>query len=107
MPRRSLYDARTAIDVAQVLGARLPLLAMEAMQPTAKGAKEMARMVSEKQTAFALGMIGAQQAWMTAWLGGGTNCARTTAEVMAAAEAPALKTLRGNARRLSRRKGRG
>ena len=104
MPRRQLYDISTAAEVAQVLGARLPLLAAEAMSPTARGAKEIGQMVAEKQAAFALGIIGAQQAWMTAWLSGSTNCAKTTAEIVAAAQAPALKTLSGNARRLSRRR---
>ncbi len=104
MPKRNLYDISTATEVAQVLGARLPMLAMEALSPTARGAKEIGEMVAEKQAAFALGLIGAQQAWMTAWLSGSTNGAKTTAEMIAAAQAPALKTLGGNARRLSRRK---
>ena len=104
MPKRNLYDISTAAEVAQVLGARLPILAMEALSPTARGAQEIGQMVAEKQAAFALGLIGAQQAWMTACLSGSTNCAKTTAEVIAAAQAPALKTLSGNARRLARRK---
>ena len=102
MARQRLYDSRTGLDVATVLTTRLPILALAAWQPTAEGWREVTRMVAEKQTAFGLGMIGAQQALFRAWTSGAWDCARTAAEVAAAAEAPALRTLRGNARRLSR-----
>lgn len=102
MARQRLYDPSTGLDVALVLAVRLPMLALSFAQPSAESWRETARMVSEKQTAFALGMIGAQEALFRAWLAGTWDSARIATEMAAAAEAPALKTLRGNVRRLSR-----
>ena len=105
MPRQTLYDARTGFDVAQVLASRLPILTLAACQPSAEGCREVTRMVAEKQAAFALGLLGAQQALFRAWMSGAWDCTRIGAEMTAAAEAPALRTLRGNVRRLSRKRG--
>ena len=102
MARQKLYDARTGFDVAQVLAFRLPILAAAACQPSAEGSREMMRMVTEKQTAMTLGVLAAQQALFRAWIGGTWHSATLATEIAAAAEAPALRTLRGNVRRLSR-----
>ena len=102
MPR--LTDPATAFDAMRVIGWRLPVLAFWMVQPSAAGSREIARMIAEKQAAFALGLIGAQEAWFRAWLSGSADCARVAAEMTKAAEAPALRTLRGNTRRLSRRR---
>lgn len=104
MPRQSLYDPRTGYQMAEVLASRLPMLALALVQPTAESARETARMVAEKQSAFALGLLGAQQALARACLTGAWDYARITAEMAEAVEAPALRTLRSNARRLSRRR---
>ena len=100
-----LTDPATAFDAMRVICWRLPMLACAMAQPGAGSSREIARMVAEKQAALALGMIGAQEALLRAWLNGTIDHARIVADMTAAAEAPALKTLRGNARRLSRRKG--
>ena len=102
MPR--LNDPATAFDAMRVIAWRLPLLAAWMVQPSAATGREIARMVSEKQAAAALGLIGAQEAWFRAWLSGSLHSAGLAAEMTAAAEAPALRTLRGNTRRLSRRR---
>lgn len=98
-----LAHPSTAIDAASVIAWRLGAFAMDFAQPQPKGGAEAVRMVIEKQRAFTLGLIAAQEAWMRACLAGSLDLRRTAAQMTAAAEAPALEALRGNVRRMRRR----
>lgn len=95
-----LADPATAFDAWRVIAWRLPILAMAIASPDARKASEITRMVAEKQRAFVLGLLNAQEAMARAWMIGAFDMQRVTADVVAAAEKPALDTLRGNVRRI-------
>ena len=92
-------QVRDALDAAAVLAFRLPMLAMT---PTPARQREAQRMVAEKAEALMRGTIAWQTYWMTAWTRPpGTDHLAAATDAFTA---PGRKTLRANARRLSRRK---
>lgn len=99
-----LGDFSTGFDAARVIAWRLDLMRQATLHPSLRTSAEMVRMVTEKQTAFAMGLLGAQQAMASAWLKGMWEVQKAAVEIGTAAEAPALKTLRRNVRRASRRR---
>ena len=100
MTNKALHEAvRDGMDAAAVLAFRLPMLAMT---PTPARQREAQRMVAEKTEALIEGTLAWQTYWMTAWTRPpGTDHVTAAADAFAA---PGRKTLRANARRLSRRK---
>jgi hypothetical protein len=102
-----------AMATATVLGVRLPMLWAMTLDPTPARRTEAMRMVSEKSAAFAAGAMAAQQQmmmeamgfWMKAATGGLTpgHAAGAFTRAMEKGAAPARKSLKANARRLSRR----
>lgn len=104
MAPRTLSDPQSMFETMQVLGWRLPMLGLAMMQPNAARRRETVRMVTEKQEALALGLIGAQAALAQAWLAGTTDISRIATDMARAAEAPALAQLGRNARRLSKKR---
>ncbi|WOI52850.1 hypothetical protein [Parvularcula sp. LCG005] len=100
-PAELLTDA---IATGQVLSIRLPMLAMGMVSPSKGSQREQIRMVTEKMEALALGTIAVQQYWLSAafriWA---TGLSSTDMEkAFDAAYAPMRKTVRANAKRLSR-----
>jgi len=100
------HSAQSGIDAAVTIAARTPGL----MSPGAENAREAARMVEEKVAAAAEGAFGASMAWgsflFTSMLRGGatpTQFSHALFDVAEAAAAPARRTVRANARRLSKR----
>jgi hypothetical protein len=90
--------------VGFVMSVRLARLALEAGRPSAVGAREAERMVSEKVSAAMEG--GAAAARALAGLGPVLGPVAAASAMVAASEAalrPAERRLRANARRLSRR----
>ena len=104
MARRTLSDPQSMFEAMQVIGWRLPMMGLALMSPNAARRNEMVRMVTEKQEALALGMIGAQAQFAKAWLSGFTDITRLASDMSRAAEAPALSRLGRNSRRLSKRR---
>lgn len=104
MARRTLSDPQSMLEAMQVVGWRLPMLGLAMIQPNAARRTEALRMVTEKQEALALGLIGAQAALAKAWLSGATDMTELVGEMTRAAEAPALARLGRNAKRLSKRR---
>lgn len=92
-----------AIAAAQVVSARLPMLAMGLAQPTKASQDEAVRMVTEKVQANFEGMMAVQAYWMKAALGLWTRPMPTdpVGDTIDAYSAPALKTMHENAERLS------
>lgn len=99
MSAKATHEAvRDAMDAAAVLAFRLPMLAMT---PTATRKKETQRMVEEKADALIDGTLAWQRYWMTAWLRPpGTD---HLSEATDAFTSPGRKTLRANAKRLSKK----
>ena len=96
---RETEAVRDAMDAAAVLAFRLPMLAMS---PTPARQREARRMVEEKTEALVDGTMAWQRYWMTAWMRPvGTDHVAGAADAFAA---PGRKTLRANAKRLSRRR---
>ena len=95
-----LSNFSTGLDAARVVNWRLGNMGRAAIWPGAQDGSEMIRMVAEKQTAFFMGLFGAQQAMVNAWMSGSLDMHKVAADITAAAEAPALKTLNGNVRRI-------
>lgn len=99
-----------AFHTSLTLWHRLPMLAAAAaLQGKAQDAAEMQRMVSEKATALAHGLVDAQRemmrlsaAAMTGRLGF-ADMAQVSAAIAAAGLRPAFRTVKANSRRLSRR----
>ena len=99
---RDFQDAaRDAMDVWSVLAFRLPMLALD---PTPARQREAERMVAEKAEAAFEGMLAWQGYWMRAAMTPWTIGADAAQEATRAWAAPGRRTLRANARRLSRRK---
>ena len=106
--RMSLDTVQASRDAAITIAARLPMLARASMTPTAPPSREMRDMVGEKVRAALLGATSGSlamgQFWMRAMLGGirtPMDAVHGLASVTEAALAPARKTVRANARRLS------
>lgn len=108
--RMAMSSARAGADAAVTIAARMQNL----MNPTFEGAgaqaREAHRMVEEKVAAACEGVFAAQMAWgtflVTMAFGGVRTVEDVTlgfAEVAEAAIAPAHRTVRANARRLTRR----
>lgn len=102
-------SAQSGFDAAVTIAARTPGL----MSPGAENAVEAARMVEEKVVAAAEGAVGASLAWgaflFTSMLRGGatpTQLSHALFDVAEAAAAPARRTVRANARRLTKRRAR-
>ncbi|GAB5468489.1 MAG: hypothetical protein Kilf2KO_15190 [Rhodospirillales bacterium] len=95
---------------AQVLAWRLPLLALSCVHPTPARKREGARMLQEKQIAFAMGLAHVQaellRQSLTWWTGSPSSrkAAGGPTSLANAFLAPAYRTVGANARRLNRRK---
>jgi hypothetical protein len=93
-----------------VIGARMQLLATEALMPTRRGQREVRRMLAEKPVAAAEASIAAQQALLRSGMKLWTDFA--AAGMAFAAAAPVVSSraakrsidrrVKGNARRLAR-----
>ena len=99
-------SAQSGLDAAVTIAARTPGLLL----PNGENAREAARMVEEKIVAASEGVVGASLAWSaflfaSALRGGATPTQFSHAlfDVAEAATAPARRTVRANARRLSKR----
>ena len=99
-------SAQSGLDAAVTIAARTPGLLL----PNSDNAREAARMVEEKIAAASEGVVGASLAWgaflfASALRGGATPAQFSHAlfDVAEAATAPARRTVRANARRLSKR----
>ena len=105
---------KTAIATASVLAWRMPMLWAMTLDSTPKRRAEALRMVTEKQAALAQGIIGAQvaasQEAMTLWTKGlfGTlkprDVTAAAGRIARAGHAPAIRSVKSNARRLKTRK---
>jgi shikimate kinase len=104
--RLASQTTQSGLDAAVTIAARTPGL----MIPTGENAREAARMVEEKVAAAFEGTFGAAMAWgsflfASALRGGATPTQFSHAlfDVAEAAAAPAHRTVRANARRLTGR----
>lgn len=101
---------QTSLAAATTIAARTPILFTAAFTGSPKAVRESRRMVTEKAAAVAEGAMAASQAWGALWLQMATGFARPSqlarglTSVMNAAVAPAQRTCKANARRLSRRR---
>ena len=113
MPRRDrLASDLMSIGVLApfVMGARMQLMAMEVMRPTAAGRREIRTMVSEKPFALVEATVAAQRSLFDAsirlWSGAAGSAAlffvAAPAAAFAASAAPFRRKVRANARRLRR-----
>jgi hypothetical protein len=100
-------SAQSGLDAAVTIAARAPGL----LHPSHDNAREAARMVEEKIAAACEGAIGASLTWgaflfASALRGGATpsQFSHALLDVAEAAAAPARRTVRANARRLSERR---
>lgn len=94
-----------------VIASRMPLLWLEMMGQQGPGRRESERMVTEKLTAFQLGMFAAQAEMLRAGFAMGTAvmagaspagaALRGARAVQAAAEQPMEEAMRANLKRLS------
>jgi hypothetical protein len=117
MPRRKTSlirmqaDAlRATQDAALTIAARLPLIAKATRGPAIVPPQELRTMVNEKVAAAMLGTAAASFAWGNFWTRAMFGSIRTPldaahglASVAEAAMKPARRTVRANARRLSRK----
>jgi hypothetical protein len=110
--RHSIKMANSALqagaDAAATVAARIPGLLTQGFDPTGAKLRESHRMVHEKMSAVCEGALAAQLAWggflFNAALGGvrtPDDLSLALARVAQAAVAPAHRTVRANARRLS------
>lgn len=97
------------LAVAETLSHRLPVFWDCLLSPTPRGNATLAEMVTEKQIAFAEGLMGMQaelmrqalRPWWTWTPQQGQNAAR---KLVDAAVAPASRKVKANARRLRKKK---
>jgi len=112
--RRSLAFANSSLqagaDAAVTVAARMPGLLTQGFDPTGAKLREGQRMVQEKISAAYEGVLGAQLAWggffFKAIMGGvrtPSDVSLGLSRVAQAAVAPAHRTVRANAKRLSGR----
>jgi hypothetical protein len=106
--RMAVSSARAGADAAVTIAARTQSLMMPSLDGS--GAHEARRMVEEKVAAACEGVFAAQVAWGTFLVSAAFGGVRTVedvtlglAGVAEAAVAPAHRTVRANARRLTRR----
>jgi hypothetical protein len=93
-----------------VMGARMQIIAAEAVRPTSKGQRELTRMVAEKSEAALEASVAAQVALLRSGMRFWSRVAQASAAFMLAAPvlstraaaAPYRTRVRGNARRLTR-----
>jgi hypothetical protein len=101
-------DLATALAAAQVLAFRLPMLWVMTWNPTPARRAEALRMIVEKQMAVTEGLNAAAFAVFIQWMkfASGRNISVETASqrVLRAASRPAARRVRGNARRLAKRR---
>ena len=114
MPKRPARNSEwmtIGLYAPVVISARLQMLAMEAVKPTAKGRRETIAMIAEKPAAMMEGMLAVQEevfkksaeiwpAAVSAMLFGTAN---PFLALCATGAAPMSRAVRANARRLSRR----
>jgi|SRR5271170_1198473 len=100
--------AQAGLDAAVTIAARAPALAMPEFDFTGENAREARLMVQEKIAAVCEGVFDAQMAWgsflVRAAFGGVTSpnhFSHALVDVADAAMAPARRTVRANARRLT------
>lgn len=103
-----MKDIENAIAAAQVLGFRLPMLWAMALSPTPARRAETVKMIAEKQMAVMESVnaaaLSALATWMKLAAGQSVSAQTASREILHAAERPAQRRLRANARRLRRRK---
>jgi len=102
-------SGRAGADAAATIAARVQNMMNPSLAGQGAQAREMRRMVEEKVAAFCEGAFAAQLAWgsflVSAAFGGVRTAEDVTlgfADVAEAALAPAHRTVRANARRLTR-----
>ena len=100
---------QTSLDAATTIAARTPILMSAALTGSPKAMREVQRMVSEKTAAAVQGALAAGHAWTTFWLSLASLNPSVSfhdhlAAITDAALAPARRTCRANARRLTRTK---
>jgi len=103
-------DISTASAAAETIMRRTPILWWQAVHPTAKGQREVNRMVAEKQQAFVDGLVSAQfqmvQEAMRFWaapFATPTSTRQAANRIANAATAPARKTVQANVKRLRKK----
>lgn len=111
---KSARDMRTVFATASVLAWRLPMLWAMGIESTPRRRAEALRMVAEKQAALAEGMVRANltasQEAMALWSKGlfGTlkskDVKAAANRIARAGHAPAIRSVKANARRLKSRK---
>jgi hypothetical protein len=108
--RMAVSSARAGADAAVTIAARTQKLMNPDPDDSGGQAREARRMVEEKVTAACEGIFAAQMAWgaflVSAAFGGvrtAEDVAHGLAGIAQAALAPAHRTVRANARRLTRR----
>jgi hypothetical protein len=103
-----MKDIENAIDAAQVLALRLPMLWAMALSPTPARRAEAVKMIVEKQMAVAEGLNAATLAAFTEWLkvmsGQRFSVETMSARIVDAAVKPGRRRVKANAKRLGRRK---
>lgn len=103
-----MRDFANAFAAAQVLAFRLPMLWAMAWSPSPARRVEALRMITEKQAAVAEGMNAASLEALSQWMklvsGQGISAEAAGKRIMQAAQRPAARRMRANARRLKRRK---
>ena len=104
----AMKDIENAIDAAQVLSFRLPMLWAMAFSPTPTRRAEAMKMIVEKQMAIIEGMNAAALSAALTWtkLASGESVTPEAAgrEIAKAAMRPGQRRVKANARRLKRRK---
>jgi len=104
--------ALAGVATAMTLWHRLPMMALHALLPTAKGQREQDRFIPEKTAAMFEGALEANAEAVrllgAAALGrlSASELAEAPFAIAAAGMQPAFRTVRGNAKRLGRRTGR-
>ena len=108
--RMAVSTARAGADAALTIGARTQNLMNPSLEGAGAQAREARRMVEEKIVAACEGAFAAQVAWGTFLVGAAFGDVRTVedvtlglADIAQAAIAPAHRTVRANARRLTGR----
>jgi len=101
---------RSGFDAAITIAARTPILFAQGFNPTADSTRETHQMVQEKVSAMFEGAMAAQKAWANFFVRAAFGGVRTAddvslgmASVAGAALRPAQRSVRANAKRLTRK----